>query len=159
MIAKYMDCEYTYVSNRRCKEIITSQKEKIKEDFIFENGMYYKAVNENELTDIYSVNFFVKYETEFIGVSDWWKLGNEQNVIIDNQVQLVFAEGILPNWNIVDKNVCSLLAPLDKILSAKMVISYRKRDGIVLEETINEERIISLKELKQLHRGYCRGNL
>ena len=50
MIAKYMDCEYTYVSNRRSKEIITSQKEKIKDGFISGNGMYYKTVDENDLT-------------------------------------------------------------------------------------------------------------
>lgn len=159
MIAKYMDCEYTYVSNRRSKEIVTSQKEKIKEGFIFENGIYYKSVNENDLTDIYSISFFLKYNMEFIGVSDWWELGNEQNVITDNQVQVVFAEGILPNWNIVDKNVCSLWISLDKISAAKMVVSYNKRDGIVLMKKINEERIISFEELKKLHSVYCRSNL
>ena len=72
---------------------------------------------------------------------------------------MVFAEGILPNWNIVDKNVCSMLIPLDDISEAKMVITYKKRDGIVLNEKTNEERAISLEELKQLHSGYCRVNL
>ncbi len=88
MIAKYMNYEYKYVSNRRRKEIITSQKEKIKDGFIPENGLFYKIVNENDLTDIYNVNFFVKYQTDLVGVPDWCELGNEQNVIANNQVQL-----------------------------------------------------------------------
>lgn len=159
MIAKYMDCEYTYVSNRRSKEIITSQKEKIKDGFISGNGMYYKTVDENDLTDIYSVKFFVNYKTGLDEVSDWWELGDELNVISDNQVKLVFAKGILPNWNIVDKNVCSTLIPLDNISEAKMVISYKKRAGIILDKLVNEERVVSLEELKQLHSGYCRVNL
>ena len=159
MIAKYMDCEYTYVSNRRSKEIITSQKEKIKDGFISGNGMYYKTVDENDLTDIYSVKFFVNYKTGLDKVEDWWELVDEPNVISDNQVKLVFAKGILPNWNTVDKNVCSKLIPLDNISEAKMVISYKKRAGIILDKLVNEERVVSLEELKQLHSGYCRVNL
>jgi len=159
MIARYMGCEYTYISNRRSKEIVTSKREKVKEGFASENGIYFKDVDESDLTDIYSVEFRVKYNTGFDRVSDWWKLGDEQNVVTDNKVQLVFAEGILPNWNIVDKNVCSMWVPLDKILEAKMVISYKKRAGIALEERICEERIISREDLKQLHISYCRMNM
>lgn len=154
-----MDYEYTYISNRRCKEIITTKKEKVKDDFTSGNGIYYKTVDEKDLTDIYSVEFWVKYKTEFEGVSNWWKLGSEQNVIENNKVQLIFAEGILPDWNIVDKNVCSTLIPLGEISAAKMVVSYKKRNGVDLEERISEEKIISIEELKQLHRGYCRMNL
>jgi hypothetical protein len=159
MIARYMGCEYTYISNGRSKEIITSQKEKVKEGFTSGNGIYYKVIDESDLTDIYSVEFWVKYNTGFDCVSDWWILGNEQNVITDNKVQLVFAECILPNWNIVEKNVCSILVPMEEILEAKMVISYKKRAGIALEERISEERILSGEELKQLHGGYCRVNI
>ncbi len=158
MIAKYMDCEYTYISNKRNKEIITSQKEKIKDGFIYENGVYYKTVDENDLTDIYTVKFFVKYKTGFDKVSDWWELGDELNVISDNQVKLVFAKGILPNWNVVDKNICSTLISLDNISKAKMVISYQKCKGVVLDKLVNKERIISLEELKRLHSSYCRVN-
>lgn len=154
-----MGNEYTYISNRRGKEIITTQKGKIKNGFTYVNGMYYKAVDEKELTDIYVVEFLVKYKSAYNGVSDWWKLGSEQNVIEDNKLRLIFAEGVLPSWTIVDKNVCSAMIPLDKILEAKMVISYIKRDGVALEERITEERIIPIKELKQLHDGYCRMNL
>ena len=149
-----MGCEYTYISNRRSKEIVTNLRENVKEGFAFENGIYVKDVDESDLTDIYSVEFWVKYNTGFDHVSDWWKLGNKQNVVADNKVQLVFAEGILPNWNIVDKNVCSMWVPLDKILEAKMVIFYKKRAGITLEDRICEERIISMEDLKQLYRGY-----
>ena len=159
MIARYMDYEYTYISNRRCKEILTTQKEKVKDGFTFGNGIYYKTVDENDLTDIYNVELWVKYNTGFEGVSDWWKLGGEQNVIADDKIQLVFAEGILPNWDIIDKNVCSMLIPIVEILEAKLVFSYKKRDGIALSERICEERIISIEELKQLHRRYCRMNL
>lgn len=159
MIARYMGCEYIYISNKRRKEIITSKKEKIKEGFTSENGIYYKTVEEKDLTDIYSVEFWVKYKTGLDRVSDWWVLGSEQNAVTDNKVQLVFAEGILPDWNIVDKNVCSMLVPLDKILEAKMVVSYRKQAGIVLEEKITEERIIPKEELEKLHRSYCRMNI
>ena len=145
-----MDCEYKYISNRRYKRIITSQKEKIKEKFTFENGIYYKDVDENDLTDIYNVEFWVKYQSGFEGVSDWWQLINEQNVITDDKVKLVFAEGILPSWDTIDKNVCSMAIPLNEIMDAKVVTFYKKHDGIVLDKKICKEQTIPKEELKHI---------
>ena len=150
MIVKYMDCEYKYISNRRYRYIITSQKEKAKDGFAFKNGIYWKAVEEKDLTDIYAVKFWVKYKSGFKGVSDWWILSNEKNVIKNNKVKLVFAEGVLPNWEIIDKNVCSALIPLSEIIETKVVTCYKKRDGFVLDERLCEERTISTKELKDM---------
>ena len=107
MIAKYMGYEYAYISNRRSKEIVTSQKVKIDGSFNSEKGFYYKKVSEDDLTDIYNIEFCVTYKSGLKDVPITWILENEAKVIVDNKIQLVFAEGILPGWDIVEKNVCS----------------------------------------------------
>lgn len=159
MIAKYMGYEYTYISNRRSKEIVTSQKVKIDGSFNSEKRYYYKKVSEDDLTDIYNIEFWVTYKSGLKDVPITWILGSEAKVIVDNKIQLVFAEGILPGWDIVEKNVCSKWVELSDISEAKMVTVYKKKNGIICEPRVQEERNISNTDLVLLHSKYCRKNL
>ena len=71
MIAVYHGLKYKYVSNQRNKEIITKYETKIDSTFVKDKGVYYKSVKEEDLSDIYSVEFMVFHDFDLEGVFQW----------------------------------------------------------------------------------------
>ena len=65
----------------------------------------------------------------------------------DEGALLIFAEGILPGWDVIDKNVCSKRVLLSDLLDAKVVYTYRKKDDTLFEQSVTEETIIDVTEL------------
>ncbi|MDO4945885.1 MAG: hypothetical protein Q4E74_11885, partial [Ruminococcus sp.] len=65
MIAKYNRELYEIVKNRKNYELITYQANKASDDFIKDRNLYFKTVPDNDimLTDIFSVEFVVSYDT------------------------------------------------------------------------------------------------
>ena len=94
MIAVYKGNKYKFVLNKRRKGIITRCVQKTDGSFFKENDIYYKPVDEKDLSDIYAVEFYVFFDTGFKDVSTWWKITEAD--LLDNKVKLRFAEGILP---------------------------------------------------------------
>ena len=103
MIAVYKGNKYKFVLNKRRKGIITRCVQKTDGSFFKENDIYYKPVDEKDLSDIYAVEFYVFFDTGFKDVSTWWKITEAD--LLDNKVKLRFAEGILPGWDIEERNV------------------------------------------------------
>jgi hypothetical protein len=159
MIARYNQNEYIYVSNRRRKEIVTTKCSKNDGTFTLEKGLFYKKIAEEEITDIYDLEYWVKYESGLPNVSEWWKIGSEQNAITDDHVILLFAEGILPGWKIEEKNVCSNEVKLTSVSGAKIKVIYRRKDNRELQIPITEERIVKISELNEMHKKYSRNNM
>ena len=159
MIAKYNNEEYIYVVNRRAKEIVTNKNSKNDGTFIFEKGVFYKKITEEEITDIYNFEYWVKYKSGLPNVSEWWKIGSEQNTITNDYVILLFAEGILPGWKIEEKNVCSNEVKLTSVSGAKIKVIYRRKDNRELQIPIIEERIVKISELNEIHKKYSRNNM
>lgn len=52
-------------------------------------------------------------------------------MIKDGKVRLTFAKGILPGWDMIDKNVCEKYVSLDDITSFTEKITYKKCNGTV----------------------------
>ena len=94
MIAVYKGNKYKFVLNKRRKGIITRCVQKTDGSFFKENDIYYKPVDEKDLSDIYAVEFYVFFDTGFKDVSTWWKITEAD--LLDNKVKLRFAEGIPP---------------------------------------------------------------
>lgn len=74
MIAVYKGNKYKFVLNKRRKGIITRCVQKTDGSFFKENDIYYKPVDEKDLSDIYAVEFYVFFDTGFKDVSTWWKI-------------------------------------------------------------------------------------
>lgn len=159
MFANYNNEKYLYISNRRTKEIVTHIRMKIDESFICDKGLFYKKITDEELTDIYDVEFWVKYESGFDNVSVWWKLGSDRNTVTRNHVTLIFSEGILPGWKIVEKNVCSTEVDIVSLSETKIKIIYKKKDGNSYQTPMEQEQKINVTELVDLHYKYCKDNI
>lgn len=159
MIARYNECDYLYVANRRRKEIITTQLQKADVSFVHEGDLYFKEIIEEELSDIYDVEFWVSYKTNIPHTPEQWKLSNEKSVITKEGILLIFAEGILPEWDVVEKNVCSRRVDISEIFGARMVFVYKKKDGKICNEHLIEERCIAVSELNEYFTRYSKSEL
>lgn len=156
MVAVYSGIEYKYISDRRSKEIITQQVTKTDSTFCKDKGIYYKFVNEVDLTDIYSVEFFVFFDSHLEGVPTWWKVTNAD--LIDDKIKIRFALGILPNWDVEEKNVCTRLVNFEDISNAKVKYTFRKKDGKDVKLLVQEEKMKLVNLLKKIDE-YSESNL
>ena len=50
-------------------------------------------------------------------------------------------------WDVIDKNVCSKRVPLSDLLDAKVVYTYRKKDGTLFEQSVTEEVSIDVTDV------------
>lgn len=151
MIAVYCGFEYKYVSNRRNKEIITKYVAKTDSTFVRDKGIYYKSVKEEDLSDIYSVEFMVFYDFNLEGVPNWWKISYAD--IVGDSMKIRFASGILPNWTVEEKNVCTTMIQLNSITEAKVQYIYKRQnennvDNLIVEQTIDVTEI--MKKIEEI---------
>ena len=145
MVAVYKGNKYKFVSNKRRKGIITRCVQKTDGSFLKENDTYYKSVDEKDLSDIYTVEFYVFFDTGLKDVSAWWKVTEAD--LMDDKVKLRFAEGILPGWNIEEKNVCTNEINFNEIPYAKVKFEFKKING--KEENVIKEEIKRWNEILQ----------
>ena len=94
MIAVYKGNKYKFVLNKRRKGIITRCVQKTDGSFFKENDIYYKPLDEKDLSDIYAVEFYVFFDTGFKDVSTWWKITEADllNEISCTKVKFVFEQ-------------------------------------------------------------------
>ena len=147
MFAKYNGFCYGYISNRRNKEIITRQEQKTDSSFTKDGNLYIKNVQEEDLSDIYNVAIWVSYDANLPTTPKEWRLICSESTVSEQGALLIFAEGILPGWDVIDKNVCSKRVPLSDLLDAKVVHTYRKKDGTLFEQPVTEEMSIDITDL------------
>lgn len=113
--------------------------------FLKENDTYYKPVDEKDLSDIYMIEFYIFFDAGLKGVSSWWKITEAD--LLDNKAKLRFAEGILPGWNIEEKNVCTNEINFNEIQYAKVKFVFTKING--KEENVTKEEIKRWNEILQ----------
>lgn len=145
MLAKYNDNLYFYTANKKEKNIITKNPKKADEDFKKEEDIFYKGVSEDELTDIFSVELCIDYNTGLPNTPLHWLVS--VNEIKNDKVLLRFSEGILPGWNIEEKNVCIKYIDLNEIEGAKIVYRYKKRNAMTCVPPQRVENRISASEI------------
>lgn len=149
LIAVYKGNKYKFVLNKRRKGIITRCVQKTDGSFFKENDIYYKPLDEKDLSDIYAVEFYVFFDTGFKDVSTWWKITEAD--LLDNKVKLRFAEGILPGWDIEERNVCTKEVHFNEISCTKVKFVFEQIGG--KEENVIKEKTKSwnetLKDIKK----------
>lgn len=138
MIAIYNGLKYKYLSSRRIKEIVTRCAMKTDNTFCEDGDIFYKEVEEEELSDIYITDFMVRYDIGYSRTPEWWKV--TYNDLYENAIKIRFVEGILPNWDIEEKNVCTTLVPFQNIRETKIMYTYRKKDGKDVDNIVVEEK-------------------
>lgn len=99
------------------------------------------------------------YHTNIPGTPTQWKLGSDNSMISNNEVALIFAEGILPGWDILEKNVCCKTVLLSEVSSAKVVLTYKKKAGKILENRLVEEISIDTRDLIKYIEKYSKFNV
>lgn len=159
MFAKYNGYDYSYVSNTRKTEIITTDKNKTDSSFTYDSELYFKKIREEELSDIYTAEIWVTYHTDIPDTPTQWKLGSDNPAISNREVALIFAEGILPGWDVLEKNVCCKSVLLSEVPHAKVVLSYKKKDGKILENRLVEEISIDTHDLVKYIEKYSKFNV
>lgn len=148
MIAVYRGFEYKYVSNRRSKEIITKCVTKTDNTFTKNKGIYYKSVKEEDLSDIYSVEFMVLHEFNLDGVPKWWRISYAD--VVGNSMKIRFASGILPNWTVEEKNVCTTMLQINNITAAKVKYAFKRQNGVNVDNLIIEKTIDVSEFIKKI---------
>lgn len=159
MLANYNGKTYLYVSNKRRTVIVTRQEYKTDGGFIKDGDLFFKHVREYELSDIFSVEIWVQYHTGLEHTPSFWQVDEECGGIENDQVMLRFAEGILPGWEIEDKNVCKKYVDYSDISTCRLVMKYKKYAGEALVIPKIEEKYYPIKEAMDLYEQYWKSNL
>ena len=153
MLAKYKDRFFSYSSSTSEQEITTQSDEKAYPEFEYEEdeGIFYKSVSEEELSDIFDIHFYVEYDAHLKDTPLRWEVFPED--FEDNGVYLIFAEGFLPEWEIIDKFVCRKLVSFEELKNYEAVFEYRKKDGVCksIEERMT---ILSIEEMLKTLEAY-----
>lgn len=159
MFAKYRGYDYLYIPSTRKAEIITTDKKKIDSSFAHDSNLYFKKIREEELSDIYNAEIWVTYHTNIHDTPTQWKLRSDNPMLSNDEVALIFAEGILSGWDVLEKNVCCKAVLLSDVSSAKVVLTHKKKDGKVLENRITEEISIDASDLVEYIEKYSKFNV
>lgn len=161
MIAKYNKELYEIVENGKNYEIITYQSNKAGDGFIKDRNLYFKLVLNDDimLTDVFSVEFVVGYNTEIPSVQREWKISLDEESVKAEKVKLRFAEGYLPGWEVEEKGVCVKEIDMRALMYSKMVYNYRKKNGKKCDMLCTEEKVLSIEELKKMYYLYRKGNI
>ena len=157
MIAKYNQKIYRYVANSRKKCIITSLRSKKEDDFTKDDDIFYKDVEEEELTDIFDVKFFVGYDAQLPGTPTEWEIDSSAIGMSGRKVRLLFTQGYLPGWKVTDKYVCEKHVDVSNLSYGRVIYKFRKKDGVQCELT--EEQLLTPNELVTLAQSLDREHL
>lgn len=155
MFAKYKDNIYLYIKNRRMNKIITRSLQKINPEFKKDDdGVFYKAVSESELADVFNVEFWVSYNTGLPNTPLYWQVDLDEQDSVNGKILLRFSEGILPNWEIEEKNVCKKYVDVSELKEAKIIYVYKKRNNIIYSPPQKVEENIPIDKMLILFKKY-----
>lgn len=150
MLAKYKGRIYAYVSNSTNKVITTRQKGKADTDFKKDRDDFYKEVNEEDITDVFEVRYWAAYDAGLPDTPSLWIVQEEAGGIEKERIQLMFCNGILPGWEIEEKNVCTKFVEITEIKSTIVEYLYRKKDGKTLDSILREKIEVPVEKMIEL---------
>ncbi|MCR4568123.1 MAG: hypothetical protein K5769_08720 [Pseudobutyrivibrio sp.] len=129
MFAVYNGTRYRLVKDGKAWELVSKKPESISDGFIKDGGVFYKSVNDlSELEEVFDISIFVEYETHLPNVPSIWELEFSKEFFTDNSVKLVFGMGLLPGWNVEDKNVSSRYVNVSEISRAWIETKSKTND-------------------------------
>ena len=159
MFAKYKENIYILSSNSRKKEIITRIQQKADDDFIKDGSIFFKPITEDELSDIFSVDICINYDANLPNTPNKWSVDLSDSELDNNSFLLRFTEGLLPGWEVEDKNVCTKRIHFDEITDAGIIYRYSKKHFIDYNDPLIEEFSIPLNGLTKYINMYRTNNI
>lgn len=162
--ANYNGHTYLFHLNRRTKqyEIVTEQIDKTDSEFKNGKHCYYKEIplSDNDLTDIFDIDLWVKYDTGYEGCPTEWGVGLGGRYTVENRkIPLWCADGYIPGWEVMGKYESRGFIDPEDIQAAWVLYQYQKKDGVLLDEPLVVREDISFEQLLELQRQYGNGAL
>ncbi|MEQ2497458.1 MULTISPECIES: hypothetical protein [Lachnospiraceae] len=156
MIARYNNMYYRISKGRAGHELLTRIKEKAQVGFQYDRPVFYKKVDlsDNNLSDVFNLDIWVHYDTGLPNVPVEWKIDIDTNIFEEGTLLLRFVEGILPGWNVEEKNVSYTKISINDITGVRAVYTYLKKDGNLLVPPISHENQRDSEGLLELYRKY-----
>lgn len=146
MVAVYEGSCYSCVRDNRGINVITKQAVKaFGKGFFSEGGIFYKPVGYDEIDHIYSTKYVVTYDTGIENVPVEWEVE-----LYNGKLLLRYKGGLLPGWQVENKNVCIRCVEPSDIASAKEIKMYKKKDGVRLDRFYIVESQVEPEELPDL---------
>ena len=159
MCAVYKGTLYWLSYGEYTVEIVTRNTSKTDETFSERKGVYFKVIDENDLMDIFSVRFYVDYDTGISDTPHIWTIDNGMSNPAKDRLLLRFGKGFLPGWEIEEKNICTKTIGFDDVRDIKISITYEKKDGQTMAPPYVDERVITKEEMIELFDHFKRTNL
>lgn len=162
MIGVYKTQLFDFVRFRGHYELITEFAEKAYEEFTQRSDYYIKVTDFSDpgLTDIFDVDLWIKYDTGMDGLPLEWDVSLDGfTVIKDDQISIDY-QGWLPNeenWGLVEKGIWRTFINITEIEGAWITYTYKKKDGVLLEQPVVVREDVSLEKLFELRKYYHNG--
>ncbi|KNY28483.1 hypothetical protein [Pseudobacteroides cellulosolvens] len=152
MFIIYKNNLYHVLDEKSHLVIITRQKSKADEDFLSTKESFYKEISKDDkyIQDVYTVQFFLKWDSHLDGVDKTWEILTEHEYLKENQVLLKFVNGILPGWEVEEQAVCSKYVDIDECEDFLVVYTYTVKDGDVLKIPMVLEQKVSREDFQKL---------
>jgi hypothetical protein len=146
-IARTNGYEYRYLERDRL--IATKQKRKTDSSFTYNNGIYFKELKEEHLSEIYAVQFFVTCKND----EGAYELTHEQERLADEHI-ILSSEEYTSGWREERNGVFVKEVPLSDISDICAVYAYRKKGVEVLSSEEEERLHLSFSEFHSLYHVY-----
>ena len=147
MLANYKGLTYIYIANQNISNIATNKKFKAIDDFVYKNNMYFRKTPPEELTDIFEISYWIYYDSGLSGLPYEWEVGPDIQDIKGNNILIRFSNGTIPNWIVEEKNISIKYINKDEVQKAKVIRTYKRKNGISLDTPFKEIKEVSVDEL------------
>lgn len=148
MYLDYRNKTYKLVRDGDEWEIISNDVRSIMDGFRKDGNIYYKQINNQKLLNTrYDIEIHMIYRTNYELVSNVWKVKVTPDLYNLGKIKIVFAEGLLPGWNVEDKNVCYKyidITEVEDIYFVKLDMNYNEI----------EKKRIDINQLKSIIEKY-----
>lgn len=157
MFAKYKNKCYLFSRKQR---LVTEIADKAYSDFVTKTNpvYYYKetSIEDTSLTDIFDVKLQIKYDTKvtYDGFTDEWNVALDgHGKPVDGKIP-IWCNGTPDGWEVTEKCVARKYVAPQEIEGAWITYTYKKKDGVLLDEPVVVHEDVSLEKLLELREYY-----
>jgi len=159
MYINYKNVLYRYLDDDG--ELLTYKADKTDSTFEFDDGIYYKAIEQDDpdIVDVYTVHYLIDYDTGLDRVPTTWKVDTSRAEFMNNEVLLVFGQGQLPDWEILENTVCQKCVKLEECGTIKIVYKYDVKNGEKCNPLLQVEEELTKDEFREVFERYVDENI